>query len=121
MKVLSIDDSKSVHSFLKVCLPAERYQITHVFSGEEALELISKSNFESYDVILLDWEMPGISGPDVLVKIKEKGISSPVIMLTSRNKPEDIMSVLEKGASEYVMKPFTQDLIQEKINSVLGV
>ena len=120
MKVLSVDDAKSVHSFLKMCLSGTDVDLAHAYSGEEALAILIGDSKTEFDLILLDWEMPGLTGPDVLVKLKEANLTTPVIMLTSRNKPEDIMKILELGAVEYIMKPFTQDLIQEKINSVMG-
>ncbi|MCB0357710.1 MAG: response regulator [Bdellovibrionales bacterium] len=120
MKILSVDDSKAVHSFVKMCLMSKTVDLIQVLSGEEALDKLTGQNKENFDLILLDWEMPGLTGPEVLVKARESGISTPVIMLTSRNKEDDIRMALENGASEYIMKPFTEDLLVEKIDSVVG-
>ncbi len=64
--------------------------------------------------------MPGLTGPEVLDQINTLGIKIPVIMLTSKNDMSDIASMLDKGASEYVLKPFTRDIILEKIAAVVG-
>ena len=64
--------------------------------------------------------MPNLNGPDALQEIKSLGINTPVLMMTSKNAPEDIARVLELGASEYLMKPFTVDILFEKMSFVLG-
>lgn len=120
MKILSVDDSKAVHSFVKMCLGKKSVELTQVLSGEEALERLTGDGKETYDLILLDWEMPGLTGPEVLVKTRELGVHTPIIMLTSRNKEDDIRLALENGASEYIMKPFTEDLLVNKIDAVVG-
>lgn len=119
LKILSIDDSKAVHAFLKECLKDSGHQLTTAPSGEEGLKVLADSN-NQFDLIFLDWEMPGLTGPEVLDKIKSMGIKTPVIMLTSKNDMTDIAGMLDKGASEYVLKPFTRDIILEKIASVFG-
>lgn len=90
MKVLSIDDSKSVHAFLDMCLPKPDFEITHLYSGEEAIAYLEKDEVSNFDLILLDWEMPGVTGPEVLEKFRSSGVSIPILMLTSKNKPEQI-------------------------------
>lgn len=119
-KILSIDDSKAVHAFLKECLKDTGHQLTTASNGEDGLKVLSE-NVTQFDLIFLDWEMPGMNGPEVLEKIKSMGVKSPVIMLTSKNDMTDIASMLDKGAAEYVLKPFTRDIIIEKIALVMGV
>lgn len=119
LKIFSIDDSKAVHAFLRECLKDSGHTLTTAPSGEDGLNVLSDKN-NQFDLIFLDWEMPGLNGPEVLDKIKAMGIKSPVIMLTSKNDMTDIASMLDKGASEYVLKPFTRDIILEKIAAVMG-
>lgn len=118
-KILFVDDSRAVHLFLKQCFDGTDHQIDHANSGEEAVEMLLGDSAKSFDVVFLDWEMPGLTGPDVLKAVREKGLDTPVIMLTSRNSMEDITSMLSLGANEYVMKPFTAELLMEKLESVL--
>ena len=117
-RILCIDDSKAVHAFLKICVEDVSSDFKSVFDGEEALEFL-KANQDKVDLIFLDWEMPKMEGPEVLVSIKSQGVQAPVIMLTSKNKISDISAVLSQGAAEYIMKPFTKDIILEKIAMVL--
>ena len=81
---------------------------------------MTKGN-ERFDAIFLDWEMPDPNGPAVLKAIKERGIDIPIIMLTSRNDEKSISEMLEAGANDYIMKPFTPELLFEKLEEILDV
>lgn len=116
-KILSIDDSKAVHSFINLCLPSESFEIVHAYSAEEGLEILKKTE-TNIELILLDWEMPGLTGPEALVEIRRLGITTPIVMVTTKNDPEEISMVLDRGASEYVMKPFTPEILIEKIETL---
>lgn len=121
MKILCIDDSKAIHAFLKECVREVATEFHSVFDGEQGVHLLTKSGAPVFDLIFLDWEMPKKIGPDVLLEIKKHGVKTPVIMLTTKNDVSDIALVLERGASEYIMKPFTKDIIVEKISEVTGL
>lgn len=118
-RFLCIDDSKSVHAFLRQCLEPLALEITDCFNGLEGLETYKKSP-ESFDVIFLDWEMPVMDGPTTFENLRKSGVKIPVIMLTSKNDPHEIMQMIEAGVAEYILKPFTQELIQEKLRTVMG-
>jgi DNA-binding response OmpR family regulator len=119
MRILSIDDSKAIHAYIIACLEGPEYVLEHAYDGEEALQKLQNTK-DPFDLILLDWEMPGMTGPEVLRKIKELPLSASVIMVTTKNAVEDITQVLQLGAAEYIMKPFTKDILIEKIQSVVG-
>lgn len=116
---LCIDDSKSVHAFLKECLEPMALSIENAMNGAEGVEKF-KANPSAYDVIFLDWEMPIMDGPATFQNLKDLGIKIPVIMLTSKNEPSDIVQMIEAGVADYIFKPFTRDLIAEKIAYVMG-
>lgn len=117
MKILSVDDSRAVHAYLTECLKASPVTVTHAYGGSEGLALFSGQPF---DLVLLDWEMPDVTGPEVLKEIRKTNQATPVIMLTSKNAPDDISAMLALGANEYVMKPFTPDILLAKIEEVTG-
>lgn len=119
MRILSIDDSRAVHAYLTECMKPTGFQLEHCYGGEEGISRLERDG--AFDLILLDWEMPDLPGPDVLARIRKMGLSMPVIMLTSKNKPEDIERMLSLGADEYVMKPFTPDILFDKIETLKGV
>ena len=118
-KILCVDDSKSIHAFLQECLVPITETIDHVYNGQEAVDLL-KSNLNAFDVIILDWEMPIKDGPTTFNELKALGLKTPVFMLTSKNNPSDIMQMVEAGVTEYMMKPFTADIVIEKIQQILG-
>ena len=68
----------------------------------------------------MDWEMPVLNGLDTLSELKKKGVSIPVLIMTTKNSPEDIAQMLDRGASEYLMKPFTIDILFYKIELCTG-
>lgn len=119
MIILSIDDSKAVHAYLTECLKGTNVTLRHAFGGNEGVK--EATSGKEADLILLDWEMPDKNGPEVYDQIRAAGRDIPTIMLTSKNSVEDITRMLEKGVKEYVMKPFTAEILIEKIESVKGV
>ncbi len=120
LKILSIDDSKAVHSFLDDCFSETGHELDHVLDSTEGLKILLEGK-KSYDLVLLDWEMPNLSGPEVLKELFKNKFETPVIMLTSRNSMDDISTGLESGAVEYLLKPFTRDIILDKISTVLDL
>lgn len=119
MKILIVDDTRSVHAYVKHFLSKHKaLELQSFFNGAELLAYLK--NRPVADLILLDWEMPVKNGPETLQGLKEISNSIPVVMMTTKNAPEDIMKVMSLGASEYVMKPFTEDILYEKIMMATG-
>lgn len=119
LDILLIDDTKSVHAYVKSLLAkADNIKTTSVFNGSEALDLLKEK--KSFDLIFLDWEMPILNGPSTLEQLKKMGIAAPVIMMTTKNNPEDVAKMLGMGVAEYMMKPFTIDILFEKIAFATG-
>ena len=105
-RVLIVDDTRSVHAFVKnLLLKSPGIEVTSVYHGEEALETLKQKS--DFDLILLDWEMPVLNGPDTLQAIKAMQLKTPVIMMTTKNDPDDIQRMFYLGIHEYLMKPFT--------------
>jgi two-component system chemotaxis response regulator CheY len=121
IKVLVVDDSKAVHSYIEDCFEGTDGVLEHAYNGKEALSKILPDLGSKYNVVLLDWEMPVMNGPELLTKVRLEKLTIPIIMMTTKNAPGDISQMLDSGASEYIMKPFTQDIVFEKIESVTGL
>ncbi|MEO5969872.1 MAG: response regulator [Bdellovibrionia bacterium] len=119
IQVLMVDDAKSVHAFTKNCLLGTKVELFPAYDGQQALDELAKGT-RSFQLILLDWEMPVLDGPKTFAELKKQNINIPVIMMTSRNSIEDISNMLAAGVSEYIMKPFTKDILISKIESILG-
>ena len=116
MRVLIVDDSNAVSMMAKEMLKALGHEAERLKDAAECEEHLKK---EKYDLILLDWNMPKMQGIDFLELNQEKNITdAKIMMMTTENKPEFIVRALSTGACEYIMKPFTQDVLQSKIGQV---
>ncbi len=116
MKILLCDDSKAVHAMMKVQLADGDFILE---SAMNSAELVAKfESLEDIDIIFLDWEMPQITGPQVLVFLRASGSRLPIFMLSGKNTESHIKEANKLGASGYIMKPFTQGLIMEAIGSL---
>ena len=115
MKILVVDDEKLLVKGLKFNLENEGYQVTVAYDGATAVELERR---ESFDLILLDWMMPGMSGSDACMKIREFS-DVPVIMLTARSEDADKLMGFACGADDYITKPFNILEVKARIRALL--
>jgi DNA-binding response OmpR family regulator len=102
-KILVVDDDEQMREDISEMLSREGYTVSHVGSGEEALEKIKKGDF---DVILTDLIMPGIDGMEVLRQSKKLKPAVRVIMITGFGTIENAVDAMKEGASDYISKPF---------------
>ncbi len=128
MKILVVDDEFVSLKKISLLL-ASRGECDAAGSGEEALELFVKAHLEDqpYELITLDVDMPGLSGPEVLKQIRayeqEHGINSletaaKVLMVTAMADAKTIMSSFKQGCEGYLTKPFNQDAIQKGLATI---
>lgn len=118
-QILIIDDNRSIHAFVKNLLgKAERISVECAMNGAEAVNLLKAG--KKFDLIFLDWEMPILDGPHTFEEFKSMGVSIPVIMMTTKNSRADIVRMLDLGVNEYLIKPFTVDILFEKIKFASG-
>jgi len=103
MRILLVEDERSVASFIARTLRENTYAVDIADTGERALELGKQVN---YDAILLDVRLPGISGIEVCRELRQRGIQAPVMMLTARSLVEQRVEGLNVGADDYLTKPF---------------
>lgn len=116
MNVLVIDDTKNIRLLLTKCLEFEGYSVTTAANGTEALALIAEKRF---DLIFLDVRMPEISGTEVLRRIRELGIHTPVIMITAFGTVKNAVECTQLGAVAYLQKPFTENKVKQVLGEVL--
>ena len=117
-RILVVDDEEDLLELVRYNLGNYRYKVDCVTSGEDALEILRLS---SPDLILLDLMLPGMDGLDVCRVMKNDSKTShiPVIMLTARGEEADIVTGLELGADDYIIKPFSPRVLIARIKSVL--
>ena len=118
MKILVVDDSQIFRESLKKILAEFGYQdIQDAVDGREALLKLSQGRV---DLVILDWEMPNLSGLEVLKEIRssEKTKEVPVIMCTSHSDKKSIVEAMRAGVNGYILKPFEKETIKEKIKQI---
>lgn len=102
-KILLVDDDQALCRMIRDWLTTKQYTVEIVSEGREALE---KMQFYQYDLIILDWELPGMDGPQILKEYREAGKSTPVLMLTGKVSIVDKEIGFLAGADDYLTKPF---------------
>ena len=114
---LVVDDSKVIRKVARHILETLEYQVTEAVDGRDALDQCLAT---PPDVILLDWNMPVMSGMDFLRALRESDIPSrpKVVFCTTENGMAYIRAAIEAGADEYVMKPFDRDTLESKLHIV---
>ncbi|MHB8338894.1 MAG: response regulator transcription factor [Ignavibacteriaceae bacterium] len=103
MRILIVEDEKGISNFLKDGLGEESFAVDVAADGNKGLEL---STVNDYDLILLDWMIPGISGIEVCRQIRKSNSFVPIIFLTAKDTVSDTVFGLEAGANDYIKKPF---------------
>ncbi len=115
MKTLIVEDEKKVARFLKIGLEGENHKVDTAYDGELGERLAVNGN---YDVIVLDLMLPKKTGIEVLESLRRKGISTPVLILTAKGSLEDRVEGLDKGADDYLVKPFAVAEFMARVRSL---
>lgn len=116
MKILVVEDETKVANALKDGLEDECYQVTLSHTGEDAFYRVSTQTF---DIIILDLMLPGRSGMEILQSIRERGLQTPVLVLTAKDAVEDRVRGLDQGADDYLVKPFAFPELTARIRALL--
>ncbi|MBX9864315.1 MAG: response regulator [Hyphomicrobium sp.] len=114
---LVVDDSAFIRKIAKQILDNMGFQVSEAKDGAHALE---QCQVALPELILLDWNMPVMSGLEFLTKLRKMphGDEPQVVFCTTENTREKIMAALEAGATEYIMKPFDQEIIRTKLEQI---
>ncbi len=112
MRILIVEDEAGIVQFLQQGLEEEGYEITTASDGEKGLELLLN---ESYELVLLDWMLPNMSGLEVCKIFREKNKTTPIIFLTAKDTVQETIEGLQAGANDYIKKPFSFDELVERI------
>ena len=118
-KALIVDDSKTIRMVLGRILRELGYEVCEAVNGKEALKLIQLEK-AAVNLVLADWNMPEMNGLDLVKHLRQNPelASLKVIMVTTETEVDHIVSALDAGANEYVMKPFTKDILRGKLEMV---
>lgn len=116
MRILIVEDEKKVAGFIKKGLEEETYAVDVAYDGEEGFHLASMND---YDMIILDWMLPKMDGLEVLSRLRDKKVSTPILLLTAKDAVDDKVTGLNKGADDYLTKPFAFSELLARIRSLL--
>ncbi len=116
MRILVVEDEAKVAQALSDGLTAERYDVRVAPTGEEAFFLV---NAESFDLVLLDLQLPLRDGLEILSALRKRGVQTPVLILTARDTVDDRVQGLDRGADDYLVKPFAFPELLARIRALL--
>lgn len=119
MRALIVDDSRFVRGFLRGMLEEKGIECHEAADGQAALDILHQG--EAFDLALVDWNMPVMNGLEMLTTIRAEGYSGlKVLMVTTEAENDFILRALDAGADEYLMKPFDEEALADKL-AMLGL
>lgn len=118
MRILIVEDEEKLASAIAKGLNLKGYTTDILGNGEKALTRISLHHSD-YDLVILDLMLPGLSGNEICKAIREKNITTPVLILTARNEVESKVELLLAGADDYLVKPFSFEELTARVHALL--
>ncbi len=121
IKILVVDDSSTMRRILRTTLMRIGYSdVTEAADGAEAL---LKCRGAQFDIVLTDWNMPEVDGLELTIKLRQKDNYKrvPIMMVTTEGGKQDVVDALMQGVTSYIVKPFTADVLKEKMSDLLAV
>lgn len=115
-QVLIVEDEREIRELVALHLLRQGYKVTEVGSVEEAESVLASQKFSLF---VLDWMLPGKAGVELIPQIKQQHPQATVLMLTAKTEPQDIVEGLEKGADDYVTKPFEPAVLIARVKALL--
>lgn len=118
MRILLIEDEAAIANFIKEGLEEEGFAVDVVDNGKKGLQT-ALDNLEAYDLLLLDWMLPGLSGIDICRTLRKHNLQLPIIFLTAKDTVDDAVFALETGANDFIRKPFSFEEMLARIRVLL--
>jgi DNA-binding response OmpR family regulator len=115
MHILAVEDEPAMAELLQSALSEEGYLVTLAADGVQALQLGQSTHF---DLILLDLMLPSVNGFEVVQRLRKARIQTPILILTARDAPADIIKALDSGADDYLTKPFSLKVLLARVRAV---
>jgi DNA-binding response OmpR family regulator len=115
-KILLIEDDLPLSLFLKEALISKLHHVDHVADGDDGLHWLRS---QPYAAAIVDWDLPGMSGIDLCKSFRAAGGSTPILMLTGKEKLKDKITGLDAGADDYLIKPFELDELHARVRALL--
>lgn len=116
MRILIVEDEQGIANFLQEGLKEEGYSVDVAVNGNDGLEAVHDTE---YDLLLIDWMLPGISGIDLCRHFRKHNTTTPIILLSARDSTDDVVFGLDSGVNDYVRKPFSFDELLARVRAQL--
>lgn len=118
MKAIVVDDSQAMRLILGRALKGAGFEVTTADDGQQGLTQLQASG--PFDVALVDWNMPVMTGYELLCKLRsdKQFDGMPIMMVTTEKENDQVVKAKAAGANEYLFKPFTPDLLKEKLSAM---
>jgi two-component system, OmpR family, manganese sensing response regulator len=116
MQILLVDDEMEMANPLSLMLKREGYQVDVAYDGDRGLDMAQTN---AYDLLILDWMMPGPSGLEICDHLRRQGNSTPVLLLTAKDTIDDRVAGLDAGADDYLIKPFELRELMARVRALL--
>ena len=116
-KVLIIDDEAAIRESLQILLEEEGYEVANAEDGEEGLNILDA---QAFDLVLLDFQLPGRNGLEILKEILQRDPETPVIMLTAYATPQNAVAAIQGGAKNFIAKPWSNEKLQADVRETIG-
>lgn len=115
MKAIVVDDSRASRTILRRALTSQGFEVVEAGDGKQALEQLAKTG--PVDLALVDWNMPVMTGYELICEVRSKAEMNrmAIMMVTTETEISQVQKALDAGANEYVMKPFTEEVLKEKL------
>ncbi len=114
--ILVVEDENEIRELMALHLSRQGYKVHESNSVEQAQAIIFEKKF---DLMILDWMLPGASGIELLKQVRSRQLDTRVLMVTAKIEPKDIVEGLEKGADDYLTKPFDPNIFQARVKALL--
>lgn len=118
MKALVVDDSLTIRRIVVKALGI--VGITDTTEAADGIEALNAMKENAFDLVLLDWNMPRLSGIETLRSLRQAGCKTPVIMVTTEAEKSRVIEAIKTGANDYLIKPFAPDQLAAKVKTVLA-
>ena len=120
MRILVVDDSPTIRELIKIFL--KDLEFTNVEDAADGLNALEKLKSEVFDLVITDWNMPKLSGLDLLKAIRADDMMKkiPVLMVTSVDEKDNVIQAVQAGINDYILKPISAEVLKNKIDKIFG-
>ena len=115
MRILIVEDDRRLARQLQKGLDEHAHSTTVAFDGNEGLEAV---RIGAFDVVVLDVMLPGLDGYSIVRRVRQEGVSTPILLLTARDTPDDVITGLDAGADDYLTKPFSFKVLLARLRAL---